>query len=196
MAWYCKAVVARHRKQAQLAQKNIRLYLASLESERTKKDGFVSVTGISIEEAAAKGWTLLTAVFLQKGKYQSRAMAGGDHSRPGRKRELRGINGILYMVSRLAMSDSAITTKRFLVSEGAWQLPGRAQLVLPPLCSARVRADLSHAAELSAGLLACGSGRQSGSGSRVRTCSVVRSRSKKRSSSRMLSISSSTAARA
>jgi DNA-binding winged helix-turn-helix (wHTH) protein len=98
MAWYCKAVVARHRKHPQIAQKNIHLYLQSLEKEKSKKSGSATATGLSIEEAAAKGWTLLSAIFLQKGKYRrAQWLAETLLSQVGSS-QFRGINGILYMV--------------------------------------------------------------------------------------------------
>ena len=90
MAWYCKAVVARHRKQPQVAQRFVHIYLQALEKETAEHDG--------VAEAAAKGWTLLAAVFLQKGKYRRARWLAETVLAQVQSSDFRGINGILYMV--------------------------------------------------------------------------------------------------
>jgi DNA-binding winged helix-turn-helix (wHTH) protein len=98
MAWYCKAVVARHRKHPQCAQRNVHAYLQSLEKEKLRKNGTITAAGLSIEEAAAKGWTLLAAIFVQRGKFRRAQWLAETLLHQIGPSQLRGINGILYMV--------------------------------------------------------------------------------------------------
>jgi DNA-binding winged helix-turn-helix (wHTH) protein len=90
MTWYCKAVVARHRKQTQLAQKHVHFYLQALEKDKLMKEG--------LAEAAARGWTLIAAIFGQKGKHRRARWLAHTLLAQIEEHHFRGINGILYMV--------------------------------------------------------------------------------------------------
>lgn len=93
MTWYCKAVVARHRKQPQIAQKHVHMYLQSLENGKSGKAG-----SQDLAEAAAKGWALLAAIFGQKGKHRRARWLAETLLTQLKDHQFRGITGILYMV--------------------------------------------------------------------------------------------------
>jgi tetratricopeptide (TPR) repeat protein len=65
MAWYCKAVLARHRSQFVTSQRLAHEYIVSVEREAKKG---IETFGVTHEEALARGWSLVATILFQRGR--------------------------------------------------------------------------------------------------------------------------------
>lgn len=96
-AWYCKAVLARHRSQFILAQRFAHEYIRTV--EREEKEG-IEIFGVTTEEALARGWSLVATVLFQRGRTR-RAQWLVQHLLERYKdpdKSVKGIVGVASMV--------------------------------------------------------------------------------------------------
>lgn len=91
MAWYCKAVIARHSGQAILAQRYVHRYLTGLRHE-------LGVDDFHSNEGFARAWVLLVITLVQRGHLKRVHYLMNTLLARFEPKKFRGINGLLYLV--------------------------------------------------------------------------------------------------
>jgi DNA-binding winged helix-turn-helix (wHTH) protein len=97
MAWYCKAVLARHRSQFVISQRFAHEYIVTV--EREAKTG-VETFGMTTQEALARGWSLVATVLFQRGRtLRARWLAQHLLERyKDKENTVKGVIGVASMV--------------------------------------------------------------------------------------------------
>jgi DNA-binding winged helix-turn-helix (wHTH) protein len=95
MAWYCKAVVARHQRQVVKAQRFAHEYIHAIEKDQ--KEGYESF-GIGYEEALVRGWTLVATILFTRGKVRRAQWLSGHLFKMLEANPYRGVAGVLYIM--------------------------------------------------------------------------------------------------
>jgi DNA-binding winged helix-turn-helix (wHTH) protein len=95
MTWYCKAVMARYRKQFVLAQRFAHEHICAVERER--EQGYESF-GISSDEALAKGWSLVATILFQRGKVRRAQWLATHLLENYGDGRCRGVVGVVSMI--------------------------------------------------------------------------------------------------
>lgn len=91
MAWYCKAVIARHGGETMLAQRYIHRYLSGLRRE-------LGVDDFHSNEGFARAWALLAITLVQRGHLKRVQYVMSTLLLRFESKKFRGINGLLYLV--------------------------------------------------------------------------------------------------
>jgi DNA-binding winged helix-turn-helix (wHTH) protein len=97
-AWYCKAVLARHRSQFVVAQRFAHEYILTVEREALKSEAGIETFGVTKEEALARGWSLVATILFQRGRTR-RAQWLAQHLLERYKDPAQSVKGIVGIAS-------------------------------------------------------------------------------------------------
>jgi DNA-binding winged helix-turn-helix (wHTH) protein len=114
MAWFCKARIARFRRQHWQAQRLFHRYLRAI-----KKDPKHALYGEveSPDEAMARGWIAMSGVMVLRGRYRRAEWLGKEILRRWGDRGFRGLTGNIYLL----LGDVQERQKNFTVALSWYQ---------------------------------------------------------------------------